>query len=76
MNGAGHLGVVDEANNSFLPTFHEESWSRRYAIISNQVGRLEVGVDLSGELLNLNLIVPDLLSSHWIDDRLVGAVDS
>jgi hypothetical protein len=63
-----HLSGVDKANNGLNTSGYNDGWARRYAIVSDQGSRAQVGVNLLRELLNDNLIVPYVTSSNRVRD--------
>lgn len=57
VNGAVGVGVVDEANDGFGPSWHHDGGTGRDAIVADKIGGTEVRVDGVLEGLDLNLVV-------------------
>ena len=62
----GQPGMVGEADDGLSTTLHHECGPGRDAIISPESGIAPVWVDILGELLNIDLIIPDILSSDGV----------
>lgn len=72
MDRSGEVAMVGEADHRLGAFLLPEHRARGHAIIPDELGRPAVGVDLLGELLDLDLIIPHLLAGYGVVDGFVG----
>lgn len=72
MDGARETAVVCEPDHTLGPLLFPEHRARNHSVVTDEGGRREVGVNLLGEFLDLDLVVPDLVASYGIVDGPVG----
>ena len=60
--------VVHKANNALGALWDDYGRARTFTVIANQASRLELGIDLLSERLDLKFIIPNLLPSDRIGD--------
>lgn len=69
MGRARQPGVVREAHHALHSLLLVEHGARRHAIVPDEGGRFEVGVNLLRELLDLHLVILDLFAGYRIVNR-------
>jgi hypothetical protein len=71
MNRIGSITVVNEAHDRFCALLHHEGWAWYHAIIANEPGLWQVGIDLYINRLDVDFIVIDCFSSMVVDQSSV-----
>lgn len=58
--------MVPEPYHCLASFFHTEGWTRRHAIVTDKSGRLQTGVDLLSQRLDVDLVVVDLVAGGLV----------
>lgn len=58
--------MVPEPHHCLTSLLHAEGWTRRHAIVTDKSGRLQAGVDLLSQRLDVDLVVVDFVARSFV----------
>lgn len=73
MDGTGQSGIVDETYNRLPTLLNDEGRTRGDTVVTNENGVASVGVDVLGELIDVDLVIVYWATGDRVRD---GPIDS